>query len=64
VRRIQALTTQQLADLARLGARFRLGQDPRLVLGGERAALGLLDQLRVRDPLRRGAPAGNESQLG
>ena len=56
MRRIQALTTQQLTDLARLGARVRLGQDPRLVLRRERAALGLLDQVRVRDPLRRGAP--------
>ena len=43
-----------LADLARPHARLRLGKDPRLVLRGERAALGLLDQLRVRHtPARR-----------
>ena len=64
MRRVQALAAQQLADLTRPGARVGLGQDPRLVLRGERPALGLLDQLRVRDPLRRGAPAGPESQLG
>ncbi len=57
------IETQQLADLARPHARLRLGKDPRLVLRGERAALGLLDQLRVRHPRRRGAPAGPESQL-
>ena len=34
-----------------------------LVLRRERPALGLLDQLRVRHPRRRGAPAGHESQL-
>ena len=36
----------------------------RLVLRRERPALGLLDQLGVRHPRRRGAPAGPESQLG
>ena len=33
MRRVQPLAAQQLADLARPGARVRLGQDPRLVLG-------------------------------
>jgi hypothetical protein len=64
MRRVQAFAAQQLADLTRSGARVRLGQDPRLVLRCERAALGLLDQLRIRDPLPRVAPAGPESQLG
>jgi hypothetical protein len=69
MRRVQPLAAQQLADLAGPRARVGLRQDPRLVLRGERAALGLLDQLRIRDlprsgdPRRRGAPAGPESQL-
>ena len=41
-----------------------LARISRLVLRRELPALGLLDQLRVRDPRRRGAPAGHESQLG
>ena len=69
MRRVQPFAAQQLADLTRTGARISLGKDLRLVLGGERAALGLLDQLWIRDlpgtadPLGRGAPAGPESQL-
>ena len=63
MRRVQPLTAQQLADLTRPGARVRLGQDLQLVLRRERPPLGLLDQLRVRHPRRRGAPAGHESQL-
>src|ERR1700677_206169 len=63
MRRIQALPPQQLADLARPGARVRLRQDLRLVLRGEPTALGLLDQLRVRRPHPRGAPARHTPQL-
>src|SRR4051794_14438387 len=48
MRRVQALALQQLTDLTRPGARVGLSQDPRLVLRAERAALGLLDQLRIR----------------
>ena len=50
MRRVQPLAAQQLADLARPGARVSLGEDLRLVLRRERPALGLLDQLRVRRP--------------
>jgi hypothetical protein len=57
MRGVQALTTQKLADLTRPRARVGLREDPRLVLRRERAALGLLDQLRIRDPLPRSAPA-------
>ena len=70
MRCVQPFAAQQFADLTRTGARISLGKDLRLVLGGERAALGLLDQLWIRDlprtadPLGRGAPAGPESQLG
>ena len=64
MRRVQPLAAQQLADLTRPGARVRLGQDLQLVLRRERPALGLLDQLGVRHPRRRGAPAGPESQPG
>ena len=63
MRRVQALTAQQLTDLTRPGAPVRLGKDPRLVLGGERSALGLLDQLRIADPLPGGAPASPKPQL-
>jgi FAD binding domain in molybdopterin dehydrogenase len=45
-----------LADLARPGARLGLLEDLQLVPGGELTALGLLDQLGVRHPRRRGAP--------
>src|SRR2546423_2478220 len=64
MRRVQALATQQFADLARPRARVRLGQDLQLVLRRERPALGLLDQLRVRHPLPDGAPASPEPQPG
>src|SRR4051794_36813081 len=57
MRRVQALTPQQLADLARLGARVGLLEDRQLVLRGEPAALGPLDQLRVRRGRRPGARA-------
>ena len=63
MRRVQALTAQQLTDLTRPGAPVRLGKDPRLVLGRERSALGLLDQLRIADPLPGGAPASPKPQL-
>jgi hypothetical protein len=63
VRRVQALTAQQCADLTRPRARLCLPQDPQLVLRAKPPPLGLRDQLRVRDPRRRGAPAGPESQL-
>ena len=52
------------ADLARPVARLGLLEDLQLVLRGELAALGVLDQLGVRPPRRRGAPAGHQSQLG
>src|SRR5450631_3731427 len=45
MRRVQALAAQQLADLARPGARVGFGQDLQLVLRRERPALGLLNQL-------------------
>jgi pyruvate,orthophosphate dikinase len=63
MRRVQPLAAQQLTDLPRRRARVRLREDLQLVLRGERPALGLLNQLRVRHPRRRGAPAGHESQL-
>src|SRR5437588_2648589 len=64
MRGVKPLTAKQLADLTRPHARVRLGEDPCLVLRGERAALGLLNQLRVRHPLPRSAPASPKSQLG
>src|SRR4051794_34085148 len=57
MRRVKALPPQQLADLARLGARIRLGQDLQLVLSAEAATLGPRDQLRVRRDARPGARA-------
>jgi hypothetical protein len=64
MRRVQALTAQQLADLAGPRARLSLLEDRQLVLRRELAALGLLDQLGVRHhPRLGGAPAGPESRL-
>ena len=45
------------------GERGGFGQDPRLVLRRERPALGLFNQLRVRDPRPVGGPANPKSQL-
>ena len=63
MRRVQALTAQQLADLARPRARVRLLEDLQLVLRGEPPALGPLDQLGVRDPLPRGRAAARFASL-
>src|SRR5271167_2470332 len=63
MRGVQALTAQQCAELFRLRAGIRLAQDLELVLRREAPALRALDELGVRDPRRRGAPAGRSVLL-
>ena len=63
MRGVQPLPAQQRADLTRSGACLRLAQDPQLVLGREAPARRPLEELRVRRPLRRGAPAGRLAPL-
>src|SRR3954469_7868140 len=57
VGRVQPLTAQQLANLARPGARVRLLEDRQLVARAEPPAPGPLDQLRIRRGPRRAARA-------
>jgi hypothetical protein len=64
VRGAKTLPAKQLTDLTRPGTRVSLGENPRPVLRCKRPSPGLLDQLRVRDPRQRGAPASPEPQLG
>ncbi len=54
-RRVQPLTTQQRADLARPRTRINLTQNPQLVLRREPSPLRTLDQLRIRQPRRYAA---------
>jgi HTH-like domain len=63
MRAIQPLAAQQRADLTRLRAPIGLTHDRQLVRRGEPPTRTALDELRVRDHLRRDAPAGGETQL-
>jgi hypothetical protein len=63
MRAIQPLAAHQRADLTRLGARVGLTHDRQLIRRAKPPTRRLRHQLGVRDPLRRSAPAGGETQL-